>query len=82
VTLTDLSSVPSPVPSAPVEDLARALERLEALDARKSEVVRLRFLWGYENEEVAGILGVSTATVERDWKFARAWLAAELEGGA
>lgn len=55
-----------------------ALARLEALDARKGEVVGLRTFAGLSNEETAQVLGVSLATVERDWRFARAWLASEL----
>ena len=59
-------------------DLARALEKLESLDARKAEVVRLRFFWGLQMTEIAELLGTSLATVNRDWKFARHWLSTEL----
>lgn len=59
-------------------DLARALDELEALDARKAEVVRLRLLWGGTSEEIAKLLEVSVPTVERDWRFARSWLADRL----
>lgn len=55
-----------------------ALERLAALDTQKARVVELRFLGGLTSEEVGKILGVSTRTVERDWRFARAWLRREI----
>ncbi len=57
--------------------LVTALERLESLDARKADVVKLRVVWGLEMREIAESLGVSLATVERDWSFSKAWLARE-----
>jgi len=51
-----------------------ALNDLEEHDARKSEIVKLRFFAGLTTREIADTLSLSTATVERDWKFARAWL--------
>jgi RNA polymerase sigma factor (TIGR02999 family) len=55
-----------------------ALERLAAVDERKSRVFEMRFFGGLEVEETAAALGVSTVTVIRDWKFATAWLRREL----
>ena len=55
-----------------------ALRRLESLDARKSRVVELRFFGGLTVEETAEALGMSTATVARDWEAARGWLYHEL----
>ncbi|MEM7167590.1 MAG: sigma-70 family RNA polymerase sigma factor [Planctomycetota bacterium] len=57
-----------------------ALARLGKIDARKEQVVELRFFAGLENKDTAAILGVSHDTVERDWTFARAWLRRELAG--
>ncbi len=57
-----------------MEALLRALARLAMMDARKAEVARMRLIWGLEINEVAASLGVSHATVERDWRFAYAWL--------
>jgi RNA polymerase sigma-70 factor (ECF subfamily) len=54
--------------------LGEALEALEALEARQARVVELRFFGGLTVEEVAEALGVSRATVENDWTFAKAWL--------
>jgi RNA polymerase sigma factor (TIGR02999 family) len=54
--------------------LHHALERLESFDARKSRIVELKFFGGLTTSEIAEVLEVSPATVERDWSFARAWL--------
>jgi RNA polymerase sigma factor (TIGR02999 family) len=65
----------------PLEDLielARALERLEQIDARQARVVECRFFGGLNLEETAEALAISPATVSRDWTFARAWLHREL----
>lgn len=69
----------SPGDGADVVALMTALERLEALDRRKAEVVKLRVMWGLTIPEVAESLGVGPATVDRDWAFAKAWLKKELE---
>ena len=55
---------------------ARSLERLAAMDARQARVVEYRFFAGLDAAETAEAVGVSLATVERDWRAARAWLAA------
>ena len=64
-------------------DLDDALERLQSLDVRKSQVVELRYFGGLSIEETSQVLGISLATVKRDWEVARAWLLRELrpEGG-
>jgi RNA polymerase sigma factor (TIGR02999 family) len=54
-----------------------ALERLAVEDANKAEIVKLRFFVGLENREIAELLGISERTVERAWRFAKAWLLAE-----
>jgi RNA polymerase sigma factor (TIGR02999 family) len=51
-----------------------ALNRLAVIDARKSRIVELKFFGGLTTNEIAEVLHVSTATIERDWNFARAWL--------
>lgn len=58
-----------------------ALIRLEAIDERKAKVVELRYFGGLSVEEVAEVLKVSPITVMRDWKFAKAWLAREMQDG-
>ena len=57
-----------------VIDLDRALGRLETMDSRAAQVVELRFFGGLTEEEVGKTLGISPATVKRDWDFARSWL--------
>ncbi len=59
-------------------DLNRALDRLEKLDPRKSQIIELRFFLALNMEEAADVLGLSLATAERDLKFARSWLHNEL----
>jgi RNA polymerase sigma factor (TIGR02999 family) len=59
--------------------LDRALERLAAIDPRGAQVVELRFFGGLSNEEAAGVLGLSSRTVEREWRVTRAWLRRELD---
>jgi len=61
-----------------VERLAEALGKLEQSDHRMADVVKMRVVWGLSVEEVAASLGVSTPTVKRDWRFAKAWLAEEM----
>ncbi|MGH7550616.1 MAG: sigma-70 family RNA polymerase sigma factor [Gemmatimonadota bacterium] len=58
--------------------LDEAMARLAGIDERQSSVVELRFFGGLAVEEIAEVLDVSTATVKRDWRFARAWLLHEL----
>ena len=68
--------------ASPDLDLLRvneALERLAALDGQQARVVELRFFGGLTIEEAAEAMRVSHATVERDWKMARAWLRRELD---
>lgn len=55
-----------------------ALLAFEHIDPRAAKVVELKFFGGLENEEIAEVLGVSLATVKRDWSLARAWLHREL----
>ena len=63
-----------------VLDLHEALTRLSDLDPRKGQIVELKFFGGLTTDEIADTLRVSTATVERDWKFARAWLYRAVSG--
>jgi RNA polymerase sigma factor (TIGR02999 family) len=59
-------------------DLDAALTRLAELDPTRAELVKLRFFAGLTMAEAAAALGLSLATAERYWAFARAWLYAEL----
>ena len=63
-------------------DLHDALDRLSEADERKARIVELKFFAGLTTDEIAETLRISTATVERDWKFARAWLHQAVSGSA
>lgn len=63
-------------------DLDAALTQLEEIDERPSRVVECRFFAALSIEETAEALGVSPATVKRDWTFARAWLNRALDEGS
>lgn len=58
----------------------QALTQLEQADPRAARVTELRFFAGLQENEIAQELSISEITVKRDWKFARAWLAAHLKG--
>jgi len=59
--------------------LNEALEELRKMDPQQERIVELKFFGGLSIEETAEVLGVGHATVERDWKMARAWLRRQLE---
>jgi RNA polymerase sigma-70 factor (ECF subfamily) len=61
-------------------DLNSALEALAQLDERQSRAVEMRFFSGMSTEEIAGAMGISTATVERELRTARIWLMRRLAG--
>jgi RNA polymerase sigma factor (TIGR02999 family) len=81
LSLDDAPSV-SNQPDADVVALDDALKVLAEVDGRKSKVVELKFFGGLSIEETAEVLKVSTETVVRDWRLARAWLLRELSGEA
>ena len=58
-----------------------ALNDLERIDSQQRQIVELRYFGGLNIEETAQVLGVSPATVKRDWRMARAWLHRELSTG-
>lgn len=71
-----LDDVSPGAPTSNVDVLAldEALEALASIDPRQCRVVELRFFAGLTTPEAAAALEVSTATVEREWAFAKAWL--------
>ena len=79
-----LSLVEASIASPEVEltDLEDALQRLNAIDSRKAHVVELKFFGGLTMDEIAEVIGISRATAEREWSFARAWLFDALGGTA
>lgn len=81
VTLDELHDAAVGVGSTATVDilaLHEALEKLEALDPDQARVVELRYFTGLNIEETAEALGISPATVKREWAVARAWLRREL----
>jgi len=66
--------------SIDVLQLDEALTELERLEPRAARVVELRYFGGYTDKEVVEALGVSLATVRRDWEFARSWLFDRMRG--
>jgi RNA polymerase sigma-70 factor (ECF subfamily) len=64
--------------SAEVIAVHEALTRLAQVDSRKSQIVELRYFGGLGDEEIAEVIGLSTRTVKREWRWAKAWLYREL----
>jgi RNA polymerase sigma factor (TIGR02999 family) len=77
----DGADVPAPSPNVKADELDSALEDLARLEPRHARIVELRFFGGLTIEETAEVVGVSPATVKRDWMLARAWLYRELQDG-
>jgi len=74
----DEEKIAAPVHRAQVVALDDAISRLQSLDERKARVVEMRFFGGLSLEEIANVLNISSRTVLRDWKFAKAWLSEEI----
>jgi RNA polymerase sigma factor (sigma-70 family) len=74
-------AIAAPQIDADLIELDAALEKLAAKDARKAELVKLRYFAGLTTEEAAQALGISTTTADRDWTYARAWLFREMSHG-
>ncbi len=82
VDLVSMTLAMDQVSGAMAPDLVAVHEALlafEAIDPRAARVVELRFFGGMENTEIAEALGISLATVKREWSLARAWLLRELQ---
>ena len=60
--------------------ISEALDELADIEPELAEIIELKFFGGLTTDEIAETLGISAATVERDWKFARAWLYGALSG--
>ena len=74
--LVNLDEVAEVAQKQPTDLLAldEALRELEVIDPRKTEIVVMKFFGGMTDQEIADAKGISTATVSRDWKTAKAWL--------
>jgi DNA-directed RNA polymerase specialized sigma24 family protein len=71
--------LPLPMPDDELLALDEALDRLATVDSRAAEVVKLCFFVGLTQEQAGKEMGVSLATAERLWSFARAWLFQEMQ---
>lgn len=65
-------------PSAEIGDLDDALRRLEAVDARKAQILELHYFGGLTHAEIAEVMALSASTVDADLRFAKAWLRSRL----
>ena len=76
----ELSHVDREIASCPFDTIALsdAIDRLAAKDPRAAELVKLRFFAGLTRQQAAGVLGVSIATVDNDWAYAKGWLYVDL----
>ncbi len=77
----DAEAIAAPPIDDELLDLDAALEKLEAKDARKAALVKLRYFAGLTQEQVAQALGIGVSTADRDWAYARAWLFREMSHG-
>lgn len=78
INLDEISSL-FQLPSKELLDLDEALTKLAALEPKKAELVKLRFFAGLTTAQAANVLGISVATAERYWTYARVWLYCELK---
>ena len=85
VAVHSLKDLPTELPEAGVlediEGIGEALDRLGDLEPRLAQIVDLKFFCGFSFEEIAGLLGVSTRTAQRDWDKARILLHRDLDKG-
>jgi RNA polymerase sigma factor (TIGR02999 family) len=78
----DEFEIPAPAPDDQVLAVSDALEKFEQQDARKAELVKLRYFVGMTFEEAAEALGIAVPTAKEWWAYARAWLRVEIAGAA
>lgn len=74
----DEVDIPAPAPDDQVLAVSEALEKFASVDARKAELVKLRYFIGMSFEEAAEALGIATPTAKEWWAYSRAWLRVEM----
>jgi RNA polymerase sigma factor (TIGR02999 family) len=74
----DAVDIEAPAPSQDVLALDEALAKLESEDPAKAQLVKLRYFAGLDENAAASVLGISRTTAQRYWRYAKAWLVAEL----
>ena len=82
IALSDVSESMASAPEIDVLALDSALERLAGMDERQCRIVELRFFAGLTIPETAHVLEIGLATVNREWRTAKAWLLSEIRGSA
>ena len=75
---TEELDIPAPAPDDQLLAVNDALEKFAALDARKGELVKLRYFVGLSFEEASEVLGIAVPTAKQWWAYARAWLRVEM----
>jgi RNA polymerase sigma factor (TIGR02999 family) len=79
LTINEALDIPQQERDLDLVALDDALQRLEQIDPQQSRIIELRFFGGLTIEETAEVLGISPATIKRDWNWAKAWLYRELK---
>jgi len=79
--LTSIGDLPDKTRSVDLLALDQALERLASFDEQQTRIVEMKFFGGLSIEETAEAIGLSAATVKREWNLAKAWLFIELKKG-
>ena len=75
---TDDVDIPAPAPDDQLLAVSDALEKFAVVDARKAELVKLRYFVGMSFEEASEALGIAVPTAKQWWAYSRAWLAVEM----
>ena len=78
----DEVDIPAPAPDDQLLAVHEALAKFAAVDARKAELVKLRYFAGFTFEEASEALGIAVPTAKQWWSYARAWLRVEIAGPA
>jgi RNA polymerase sigma factor (TIGR02999 family) len=76
-----LGDVAAPEPTDDLVALSEALDKFATVDPEKAKLVELRYFAGLSGEQAAAVLGISPATADRHWQYAKAWLQTEMSGG-
>jgi RNA polymerase sigma factor (TIGR02999 family) len=82
IAIDDLSEIPGRDENVPIVALDQALDALSKADERQGQIVEMKFFGGLTTQEIADVLGISLATVERKWATARIWLRREMKRSA
>jgi RNA polymerase sigma factor (TIGR02999 family) len=82
IAIEDLGGLPSGQENVPIVALDRALDALSNADEQQGKIVEMKFFGGLSAAEIAGVLNISLATVERKWATARIWLRREMSKSA